>query len=251
MLGTTLNQNFYADAILVSNNTKVSAVKINKERVKRNLPRFEIVISPQVLAEDTQPISSFRIRNGEIDRKGKLFVKPSWFKETLVLPQNLRDELKKPLGILIEKIDNETIKNCTYLITVGDETTKIFNNSSLKLNIAVVDFKVAGVKQFSDFKELGFLGAEEIVRVKNPPGHITPELFKTIFEIFKKKGNDQLIIKIDGEDDLSVLPLILSSPLRSCIFYGQPDKGIVSIAVDENVKNKTYDLMTRFITRGY
>jgi len=266
MFGTTLNQNFFADAIIVSKNTKTSAEKINEERVKKNLSQFKIVISSQILAQDAQPISSFRIRNGEIDKEGKLFVKPLWLKNTLVLPQNFRGELKKPLGILIKKIDKKEIKDCNYLITVGDETTKIFNSLSLKPNIAVVDFKIARIKQFSNIKEIGFAGKEKIIDIKNPSGHITPELFKTIFGIFKKKQkDDRLIIKIDGEDDLSVLPLVLAAPLGSCIFYGQPDQvrlpsfhseangeqGIVKITIDEKTKNKMYKIVDGFSTRGY
>jgi len=60
------------DYIVVSPETHPVAEKINELRRKRGMPEIEIVPVPFVLAEDGVPISSTRIKNGEIDLHGRL-----------------------------------------------------------------------------------------------------------------------------------------------------------------------------------
>ncbi len=60
------------DAIVVSRETKPTADKINKIRQEKSMDPLEIFIIDWVLADDGKPISSTRIRNGEIDRNGKV-----------------------------------------------------------------------------------------------------------------------------------------------------------------------------------
>ncbi len=67
--GPTLEEDF--DAIVVSSETMENAEKINEERKKRGLKKMKIVHIPIIVAEDLMPISSRRIRTGEIDEEGK------------------------------------------------------------------------------------------------------------------------------------------------------------------------------------
>ncbi len=59
-------------AIVVSTKTRARAEELNKIRGSRGLAALEIVEIPFVLAEDGEPISSIRVRYGEIDTRGKL-----------------------------------------------------------------------------------------------------------------------------------------------------------------------------------
>jgi len=68
--GTALEESF--DYIVVSPETHPVAEKINEFRRKRGMSEIEIVLVPFVLAEDGMPISSTRIKNGEIDLHGRL-----------------------------------------------------------------------------------------------------------------------------------------------------------------------------------
>lgn len=60
------------EAIVVSPETRRRAEELNGFRASKGLKALEIVQIPFVLAEDGVPISSIRIRYGEIDIHGKL-----------------------------------------------------------------------------------------------------------------------------------------------------------------------------------
>jgi pantetheine-phosphate adenylyltransferase len=67
--GTTLSESCI-EAIVVSEETKPVALKINEKRREAGLPPLEIVTVVMVPSENCTPISTTRIRKGEIDREG-------------------------------------------------------------------------------------------------------------------------------------------------------------------------------------
>ena len=60
------------DALVVSKETESITDKINKIRVEAGLPPLKIISISMVPAENCNPISTTRIRSGEIDRNGHL-----------------------------------------------------------------------------------------------------------------------------------------------------------------------------------
>ncbi len=69
--GPTVND-MCIQAIVVSDETKSTAYKINIQRTKKGLNPLSIVTINMVPSEDCSPISTTRIRRGEIDREGRL-----------------------------------------------------------------------------------------------------------------------------------------------------------------------------------
>ncbi len=255
LFGPTLDKSLSIDAIVVSEETKRGAEIINQKRQRLGLGPLKVFIVPSVMAEDGKLISSARIRSGIINRKGRLYVNPLWFKSDLKLPEDLRRELKVPFGELIG-VENLFNDKDFLVITVGDVTTKIFNEKSLEQNISVIDFKINREKKFASIKELGFVGDESIFYVDNPAGYISSNLFQKLSEIFQSRAKDKIIVQVNGEEDLAVLPLILISPLNTVIYYGQPSEGLVEVIVSESVKDKAYNFVSKFRpikthTRGY
>ena len=69
--GTTITDKSI-DAIVVSEETEPTALKINEIRRERGMKAMDIITIHMVLADDGKPISSTRIRKGEIDKKGTI-----------------------------------------------------------------------------------------------------------------------------------------------------------------------------------
>lgn len=69
--GTTIHDEDF-DAIVVSEETEPTAVKINEIRVSKGMKPLDIVVVSFVLAYDGNPISSTRIRSGEINQNGNV-----------------------------------------------------------------------------------------------------------------------------------------------------------------------------------
>jgi len=69
--GPTLTESCI-EALVVSEETRPTALKINEKRRKTPLPPLKIVTIKMVPAENRAPISTTRIRKGEIDREGHL-----------------------------------------------------------------------------------------------------------------------------------------------------------------------------------
>ena len=185
LFGPTLSDSFQIDAIVVSKDTQKGAEIINQDRKKRGLSQLKVIVAPIIFADSNKELSSFRIRNGEINREGNLYVNPLWLEKNLMLPENLRKELKKPFGELFKDVKDSFKDKNSLVITVGDITTKTFNDISLGQNLSIIDFKVARETKFSNILELGFAGDENIFKVDNPAGYITSNLFITLAEIFK------------------------------------------------------------------
>jgi pantetheine-phosphate adenylyltransferase len=252
MFGSTLSRKLKIDAIVVSEESKNRAEIINRKREGLDLDPLKICIIPLAKSEEGKFISSARIRNGEINRDGKLYVKESWLKNDLKLTENLRKEFQKPFGELVNGTDDLFGKKENLLFTVGDITTKNFNEKNIGQDLSVIDFNVARERKFSELTQLGFSGDETLLKVVNPAGYITPNLFRRIAEIIKTGLRKKTALLVDGEEDLAVLPLILLSPLGSLIFYGQPalqgKAGMRKIIVSQESKKKAYSLISKLKT---
>lgn len=185
----------------------------------------------------------------------------------LKIPENLRSKFTKPLDILIAGTRDETIvqvedifreflkanKNPNFYI-VGDIVAKdFFSNSFLKsfIKVCIIDEKTQRNQMQINFK--GFF--EEIYEIQNPKGTIQ----KDIWDLFKSiiGSGKKTLIKIRGEEDLLVLPLILRLPIKgqvkNFVFYGQPPitdseftipEGIVIVDVDEKIQKKVKETIT-------
>ena len=240
--GPLLDKNLRADALVVTPQTNRAAIGINNERKDLGLPAIKILIIKMDPAEDGELISSSRIRSGEINREGRLYVNPDWEGRNFILPESLRPELQKPFGKVLKSVPSGLSPDKT--ITIGDVATQRFNKNKIGQLLSIVDFAVKRERKFDKLSELGFSKRIETKIVKNPAGSVNFRLFEQIDSAFKKE--ERRVILVEGEEDLAVLPAILTAPLGFTIFYGQPDQGLVEVLVTEQVKEKAYNLLSKF-----
>ncbi len=239
-------------AIFATQNTFSGAKYLNRQRQILNLPSLKIEKIPL-----HKNVSSTKIRMGKANKKGINHL--NLFKNTLLLPEKQRKHFKKPMGKLLSGSDHslrwsalqakKIIKknNPLLIITVGDITTHSFIKNNLPFNIAVLDFKHRREKISAHLHQPLFSLKANKLHTQNPSGTITKDLIQTIIVAINKslKGKKQIITLL-GEEDLSVLPLILLSPLKTFVFYGQPGKGLVAVKVDLKTKNKAQNLLLKF-----
>ncbi len=72
---TTIDESI--EGLVVSEETLGRALEINRIRVSKGMRPLIIFVIPLLLAENGKPISSHRIRSGEINRNGKVLRKTS------------------------------------------------------------------------------------------------------------------------------------------------------------------------------
>lgn len=158
----------------------------------------------------------------------------------LILNENLKSEFKKPLGKLYPNFEDavDSIDSSEFLFSVGDMTTNNLIKHGLSPNIGIIDNIIQRKAHDHDLNY-----TNNILKVNNPPGTITNDLWETINIAIDNavNGNKQLIV-VDGEEDLAVLPCIIMAPENSIILYGQPNEGLVFVDVS-NVKNKANKLL--------
>ena len=101
IFGDTFSKNY--DAIYCTKETIKNCILINKKRKKLGLMNLKINIVPLLKGEDKKVIKSERIRLGEIDEKGQLYVN-GFSGSKLTLPISLRQELRKPFGKITKDV---------------------------------------------------------------------------------------------------------------------------------------------------
>ncbi len=158
-------------------------------------------------------------------------------KKPLKLTPLLRRKLKKPFGRLFKDIEDiKTEIDSQIIICVGDKVSEEALRAGIEPKIIVYDGKIMrrDVKIPDIIKN--FEGRE--IRIKNPAGYITPEVFDVLDRILNSKPQFRFKIFIDGEEDLVSIAAINLAPVGSLVIYGQPNEGLVLVRVDKNRKER-------------
>ena len=163
---------------------------------------------------------------------------PSELDKTLVLPEKLRNRLKRVYGKIVEEGEIKSHVDEKFIICVGDVVTYTLLKNGIKPDIAIVDYKT--MRKNVDFEIIKKFG-DAVFSVKNPAGRITQELWNTI-----KKSMDmncKVRIDVDGEEDLAVIPCVFFAPIGGIVIYGMPNTGLVVLEVTEKDKKEVYDII--------
>ena len=124
------------------------------------------------------------------------------------------------------------------LFAIGDFITLNLINAGIEADLYVVDNKIMR----KPIKPIP-MKTIKTIKIKNPPGTITPEAFETI----KKGVNSSSIMRIlvDGEEDLLTLPAIKFAPKETIILYGQPSIGLVMVKVTKTIQEEVEQILNQ------
>ena len=159
------------------------------------------------------------------------------------LPDDLRDQLKNPLGNLISDNDPnkenivKKISAESVLITVGDRTTENMLQLGLKPQIQIID----GLEK----RNQRTVPTDDTINTKlscrNPPGEITEESMQVIQKAFSSEPPIRIIV--NGEEDLLVIPVCIHAPENSIVMYGQANEGLVIVTITPEIRAKVQKIL--------
>lgn len=166
--------------------------------------------------------------------------------KTYRISEDIRVKLKHPLGELIVGNADETMgylkrelanKRPTKLFAVGDCITLNLIKFGIEADLYIVDNKIMR-------KKIQPIPMEAIktIKVKNPPGTITPEAFEAVRKGINSSSVTRILV--DGEEDLLTLPAIKFAPKGTLIIYGQPKVGIVMVKVTSAIQREVEQILT-------
>ena len=159
------------------------------------------------------------------------------------LPDDLRDQLKKPLGNLISDNDPnkeniiKKISTESIIITVGDKTTENLLQLGLRPQIQIID----GLEK----RNKRIVPADDTINTNlsciNPSGGITEESIQVIQKAFSCEP--PVRITVSGEEDLLVIPVCIHAPENSIVMYGQPNEGLVIVTITPEIRAKVQKIL--------
>lgn len=153
-----------------------------------------------------------------------------------LITEDISKKLKMPLGLLIPNDGNKALKvtsnlpECGLIVSVGDATLDFL----LSINI-IPDIQIVDSRERRTVRILPQTAHTTTLYVKNPRGTISQNSVSTFNKALSSMKPVRLIV--EGEEDLLALVAIILSPVNSCVFYGQPQEGLVLVKVENNIKS--------------
>lgn len=150
----------------------------------------------------------------------------------IIIPTEYREVFSRPPEVMITKESQIAFMDTKILVTVGDVVTATSLRYHIIPKLSIVDFKTKREEMLPPLPEKW----DRVVKAKNLAGSISVDLWNSIEEAFREKGNT--LIEVDGEEDLASIPAILMAPDGAIVIYGVPDKGIAVYEVGDCLRKQ-------------
>ena len=160
-----------------------------------------------------------------------------------ILPDEIRGELSRPLGPVISTEESDFLSD-EFVISVGDVCSITLYHRGIMPHLAVLD----GRTRRSSHTEAETFQGYSVVRVRNPQGTISSEMWSAVEKAMESAENT--LIMVEGEEDLAALPCILMAPEGAYVVYGIPDEGMCVVKVDENARKKVKEALSMMRTEA-
>lgn len=152
------------------------------------------------------------------------------------LPDRLRNELRDPLGDIIEEDKLvERLPREALIMAVGDMVAYTLHKLDYEPHLTIVDFHTQREGKIPFEKELKSMG-EDVVSVENPAGEITRELWQAIKEALASEVSVR--IEVAGEEDLATIPCVMLAPNGSYLVYGLWNRGLVLVEITPTTRKR-------------
>lgn len=129
------------------------------------------------------------------------------------------------------------------LITIGDVTSYNAISAGGSPDVIVYDGLESRERTKTWMKNFldAYMGEEHTLQ--NPAGHIVSKAWSVADTCIAAAGKCKVVVK--GEEDLTAIPFIVQSPNGTVVLYGLRDRGVVSIVVDDAIKETCRKLLNR------
>ena len=153
----------------------------------------------------------------------------------LQLPESLRAELARPYGPVLNEMDLAGhLRGCKRALAIGDMVCASLIEMGIEPDLMIFDFRTERGPCGEETKNLLRKAEGVNIKVQNPPGTLTIELWNAIAKALKI--GKKVKIEVSGEEDLASLACIALAETGDCVIYGIPNQGISVIRVDEDIK---------------
>ncbi len=172
------------------------------------------------------------------------------------LPNSARKYFRDPIGqVFTGKPNVSARKAIKYMqsikkglvVTVGDACAKSLLDVGFHPDIVIFDEKTQRTG-----KILLNLDLYTQKQAFNPQGWILKKTWLIIENAiaFSTSNNCRIAVRIDGEEDLLIIPAIISLPLGSVVIYGQPpittEEGLVVVSITPSLKTNIQAILKKF-----
>ncbi|GAB3670992.1 GTP-dependent dephospho-CoA kinase family protein [Halopiger thermotolerans] len=164
------------------------------------------------------------------------------YERLLTLPDDLRAELKEPIGPVETDAERLLSDVDGALIAVGDVVTYHLLEAGRAPDVALVDERTEREAVDEEVRET--IAAETHLEAVNPPAEISAEVIEALLEALAR--DEPTTILVEGEEDLVVLPAIVAAPEGASVVYGQPGEGMVHVRVTDDHRERMRALLERF-----
>lgn len=163
----------------------------------------------------------------------------------LELQEELRSELKEPLGAVYADTRSLLADAGEPLIAIGDVVTHHLIGAGETPTVAMVDERTERSAVSDEIAETidGFDGFETVEELSNPAGTLSAELLSALRAAIERDGST--LLDVDGEEDLAALPAVVLAPDGASVVYGQPGEGMVLATVDAESRQRCRQILSQ------
>ncbi len=160
-------------------------------------------------------------------------------RDRLKIPESMKDVLREPYGRLFKDLKEavEYMKG-TRIVSVGDEAGYTLFSSGITPEVIIVDGMIRRKPAKNSIDV-----ACETIKAKNETGYITNEMWMAVGRVLKREK--AVMVQVDGEEDMAVLPAVLLAGDGTSVIYGLFDRGVCVIRTDDAARKSARNVLKR------